>query len=135
MTQRPPSSRGALTGATGDLTPDEVQRDFEPGEWREASGADHQADVTRSQASHAHAHAHRKRPAELAPDEGPTELAGRESGYGTDAGLAPDDPAYRMEVRPESPRIKEPEGAGAEPHGRRETRIGGDELADHEEHL
>ena len=117
-----------MTGATGDLTPDEVQRDFEPGEWREASGAEHQADVTRSQASHAHAHPRRGQSADLESGEGPTELAGRESGYGAEQGLAADDPAYRMEVRPESPRIEEP-------HGRRETRIGGDGLAHHGGHL
>ena len=45
-----------MTGATGDLTPDSIQRDFEPGEWREASDSEHQADVTRSQASHAQEH-------------------------------------------------------------------------------
>jgi hypothetical protein len=113
-----------MTGATGDLTPDEIQRDFEPGEWREASGADHQGDVTRSQASHAHA----SRSVDIPSDEGPTELAGRESGYGADQGLAADDPAYRMEVRPPSPRIDDP-------RTHRDTRIGGDESADHEEHL
>ena len=47
-------SSGGMTGATGDLTPDDIQRDFEPGEWREASDAKHQAEVTRSQASHRH---------------------------------------------------------------------------------
>jgi hypothetical protein len=55
MTRRDQSG-GALTGATGDLTPDDIQRDFEPGEWREASDPAHQADVTRSQASHHHEH-------------------------------------------------------------------------------
>ena len=53
MTERNHSS-GGMTGATGDLTPDDIQRDFEPGEWREASDATHQAEVTRSQASHSH---------------------------------------------------------------------------------
>ena len=52
----PSQSGGGMTGATGDLTPDTVQRDFEPGEWREASDPSHQADVTRSQASHAQEH-------------------------------------------------------------------------------
>ena len=47
-------SSGGMTGATGDLTPDDIQRDFEPGEWREASDAAHQAEVTRSQASRGH---------------------------------------------------------------------------------
>ena len=55
MTGRNHSS-GGMTGATGDLTPDDIQRDFEPGEWREASDAAHQAEVTRSQASHRHEH-------------------------------------------------------------------------------
>ena len=45
-------SSGGMTGATGDLTPDDIQRDFEPGEWREASDAKHHGEVTRSQASH-----------------------------------------------------------------------------------
>jgi hypothetical protein len=52
MTDRD-SSSGGMTGATGDLTPDDAQRDFEPGEWREASDPAHQGDVTRSHASHA----------------------------------------------------------------------------------
>jgi len=43
-----------MTGATGDLTPDEIQRDFEPGEWREASDPTHHGDVTRAHASRAH---------------------------------------------------------------------------------
>ena len=53
---RPDKSGGGLTGATGDLTPDTIQRDFEPGEWREANDPAHHADVTRSNASHAHEH-------------------------------------------------------------------------------
>jgi hypothetical protein len=62
-----------MTGATGDLTPDDIQRDFEPGEWREASDAAHQGDVTRAQASHAPEH-HHHAPAdvgerEVEPDE------------------------------------------------------------------
>ena len=47
-------SSGGMTGATGDLTPDDIQRDFEPGELREASDPAHQAEVTRSQASQPH---------------------------------------------------------------------------------
>jgi len=46
------SSGGGMTGATGDLTPDDAQREFEPGEWREASDPAHQGDVTRAHASH-----------------------------------------------------------------------------------
>ena len=117
-----------MTGATGDLTPDEVQRDFEPGEWREAGGTDQQGDVTRSQASHAPAHhGPPGAPGEPSGGVGPTELAGRESGFDSDEGLSPDDPAYRMEERPESSRIGE--------RRKRDSRMGGDELQDHEEHL
>jgi hypothetical protein len=129
MTRRDQSG-GGLTGATGDLTPDDIQRDFEPGEWREATDAAHHADVTRSQASHAPAHGGDiGEPGEPREDEGPTELAGRESGYGSDHGLSPDDPAYRMEIRPRTP---PDESARREP---REPWIGGDEQTDHEEHF
>ncbi|HJP71136.1 MAG TPA: hypothetical protein VJ975_05400 [Candidatus Limnocylindria bacterium] len=129
MTERG-SSSGGLTGATGDLTPDDIQRDFEPGEWRETSDPAHHADVTRSQAAGA--------PAQLGEIGdpggelevgGPTNMATRESGYGSEAGLSPNDPAYRMEVRPES------DAGETDAHARREPRMGGDDLADHEEHL
>jgi hypothetical protein len=116
MTRRDQSG-GGMTGATGDLTPDDIQRDFEPGEWREASDASHHADVTRSQASHAPA----QRGEVGEPGDpragGPTEPAGRESGYGSDHGLSPDEPEAR------------------EPREPREPRIGGDEATDHEEHF
>jgi hypothetical protein len=93
-----------MTGATGDLTPDDIQRDFEPGEWREASDPAHQADVTRSQASHHH---------ERDPHPVGSEGVGSEG-----AGA-------------------EEEGEQDEAHGRepRESRIGGDERADREEHF
>jgi hypothetical protein len=93
MTRRNQSG-GGMTGATGDLTPDDIQRDFEPGEWREASDPAHHADVTRSQASHAHEH-----------------------------------------ITPAEPEAEEPPSEGHEEHESREPRIGGDERADHEEHL
>lgn len=97
MTERG-SSSGGLTGATGDLTPDEIQRDFEPGEWREASNPAHHAEVTRSQAAAAPA------------QQGEMGEPGEELKVGGPEGRADD--------RPE-----------------REPRIGGDDLADHEEHL
>jgi hypothetical protein len=130
MTRRDQSG-GGLTGATGDLTPDDIQRDFEPGEWREASDAAHHADVTRSQAGKAPAqHGDVGQPGEPSASGGPTELAGRESGYGSDHGLSPDDPAYRMEVRPRTP----PPDESSEDRVR-EPRIGGDEQTDREEHF
>ena len=130
MTDRPvPSSGGGLTGATGDLTPDDVPADFRPGEWKEASGADEQGDVTRAQAGHAPSQQGIVgQPGELSEEGGLTELSGRESGYGADAGLSPEDPAYRMETRPASPRIEEVIRPA-------DTQIGGDELHEREQHL
>ena len=91
----------------------------------------HHADVTRSQAAGAPAQQGEVGdPGGDLASGGPTELATRESGYGSEAGLSPDDPAYRMEVRPESSA-----GAVEAPASRTAPRIGGDELADREEHL
>ncbi len=56
--------------------------------------------------------------------EGPTNLAERESGYGSEHGLSPEDPAYGMDIHPP---------AGAADHPEQETRIGGDNRSDHEE--
>lgn len=42
-----------MTGATGDLTPDDAPREFEPGELREVSDPDHQAEVTQGQGARA----------------------------------------------------------------------------------
>ena len=55
---------------------------------------------------------------------GPTNMAERASGYGSEHGLSPEDRAYRMDVHPPAGRE---DGAGDE------TRIGGDERSDHEE--
>ena len=94
MTRRDRSG-GGLTGATGDLTPDDIQRDFEPGEWREASDPAHHADVTRSQGSHAREH------------------------------VTPSEPEDDDEAPPDAHEAHEP----------RDSRIGGDERADQEEHF
>lgn len=56
MNERDPSS-GGMTGATGDLTPAGNAGEFEPGELREVSSPEHQADETRAQARHASEHA------------------------------------------------------------------------------
>jgi hypothetical protein len=124
------SSSGGMTGATGDLTPDEIQRDFEPGEWREASDPEHQGDVTRSHASHSPSErGNVGQPGPRAAEHGPTELATRESGSGSEHGLSPEDPAYRMETRPETPPAEGETGEA------RESRIGGDERQEHEDHF
>ena len=62
MGERDASSGGGMTGATGDLTPAGGE-DFEPGELRETTSADHHAGVTGAQASHRSEHA------DLPPDE------------------------------------------------------------------
>ena len=110
---------GGMTGATGDLTPDDADAPFIPAELREISDPDHQADVTTAQGRHSE-------PAEVPADEAGG-AAPRDGGSGSSHGLSPDDPAYRMEARP---RV-EPEGAG-----RRPAREGdGDEFSDQEEHF
>ena len=43
------ASSGGLTGATGDLTPDTIQADFDPGERREVEDPEQQASVTQAQ--------------------------------------------------------------------------------------
>jgi hypothetical protein len=122
----PHDSRGALTGATGDLTPDDADMAFVPGERREVSDADHQADVTTMQGAQAPSQSGEVgSPGADRPEDGPTELADRESGYGSEHGLSPEDPAYRMEARPR---------ASTSPSGS-EPRIGGDNLSEEEEHL
>ena len=120
---------GALTGATGDLTPDDTDQAFVPGERREIEDAGSRAEVTYRQGVGAPAqHGEIGDPAGEDVDGGPTEMAQRESGYGSEHGLAPNDPAYRMEVHPP----QRPEGADEQrPAGR--PRIGGDEAIDHEE--
>ena len=123
------SSGGALTGATGDLTPDEIQRDFEPGERREVADSEHQGDVTHARAARAPAQSGEVgEPGADRPEGGPTNLATRESGYRSEHGLSPEDPAYRMERRPRPKPEPEPDRA-------RGQRDGGDERTDHEEHF
>jgi hypothetical protein len=90
---------GALTGATGSLTPDDPDGAFVPAETREVSDAEAARDIP------AAAHRRREQRAREAPDE-PGSLRVREErtapndrdgGYGSEHGLAGDDPAYREE--------------------------------------
>jgi hypothetical protein len=128
MTDRELSS-GAMTGATGDLTPDDSDDEFVPAERREMTDPRHQADVTAAQGRLAPAQAGDiGEPGEDRPVRGPTNLASRESGYGSEHGLSPNDPAYRMEARPAPARSE-----GSRP--RDDSEVGGDEFADHEDHF
>ena len=120
---------GGLTGATGDLTPDESEGAFVPGERREVEDETSRANVTFRQGASAPAQQGEVGDPKGDPIEGgPTELAQRESGYGSEHGLTPDDPAYRMEVNPPAaPDDRRGAGAHAEP------RLGGDERSSNEE--
>jgi hypothetical protein len=121
-----------MTGATGELTPESSADAFVPAERREASGAEHQADVTaafeRSRAGLVEGSD------EPSGESGPTELAQRESGYGGTGGLAPNDPAYRMERHPSASEAEEAQ-AGTSPGDEpgRVSRLGGDVRRDPEE--
>lgn len=122
---RDPSIGGGLTGETGDLTPDDPNAEFVPAERREASGETGQGAVTRERAQAAPAqHGEIGNPEEH-PTGGPTNLATRDEGYGSEHGLDPDDPAYRMEARPSTP------GTEADPG--EEPIAGGDEVSEDEE--
>ena len=117
---------GALTGATGDLTPDTTDDAFVPGERREIAEAETRGAVTAEQGARAPAQSGEVgEPGADRPERGPTNLAERESGYGSEHGLSPTDPAYRMELHPTgSSTADDPSGP---------TRIGGDELSETEE--
>jgi len=123
VNERNPSS-GAMTGATGGLTPDELSAPFIPAERREVSDPEAQAAVTAAQAGRAPAQTGDVgEPGRDRPDAGPTNLASRESGYGSEHGLSPDDPAYRMESRP----IARSDESTSSADG--DTRIGGDNVS------
>jgi len=118
-----------MTGATGDLTPDATDSAFDPGERREAADPVHHADVTLSQGRRAPAQRGEiGDPGDL-PIGGPTNMATRDEGYGSQHGLSPDDPAYRMETHPEP---QPPAGALRPAHDADQTRLGGDEAIEGE---
>jgi hypothetical protein len=127
VSRRSDPGGGGLTGATGDLTPDDTEGTFVPGERREVEDPDTRATVTFRQGASAPAQeGDVGDPAGEQAHRAPTELAERESGYGSEHGLAPDDPAYRMEVNPPAaPR----QGGGQQAR----PRMGGDRRSDHDE--
>jgi hypothetical protein len=125
VTDRIDAGGGGMTGATGDLTPDDSDRAFVPGERRELEDEDARAGVTARQGAGAPSQLGEVGdPAGDEVDGGPTNMAERGSGYGSEHGLSPNDPAYRMEVhRPAAPPQKT----------RPQPRIGGDERSESEE--
>lgn len=135
MTRRSDPGGGGLTGATGDLTPDDSEGAFVPGERREVEDPDTRATVTFRQGASAPAQQGEiGDPAGTDVEDGPTIMAERESGYGSVHGLAPNDPAYRMEVHPPAPAGPEIDrSAGQQRIGAGQQRIGGDELSEGEE--
>jgi len=114
-----------MTGATGDITPDDADEPFVPAELREISDPEHQAEVTTAHGRGAPAqHGETRQPGE-------SDAAGaapRDAGYGSGHGLSPADPAYRMESRSQT------EGA-RDRTSRARPSENGDEFADHEEHF
>ena len=97
MTRPNDAGGGGLTGATGDLTPDDADEPFVPAELREINDPVHQGGVTS---------AHGRGAAAQSGDLGEpgaeahgTGSAPRDDGYGSGHGLSPADPAYRMERR------------------------------------
>jgi hypothetical protein len=130
MTRPDRSGDGGMTGATGDLTPDDAVGEFVPAERREISDPEHQAEVTTAHG--------RGAPAQHGELGEPGESSGagaapRDGGTGSEHGLSGSDPAYRMESRPDP--------GAADRHHRhdadepRATIDDGDEFADHEEHF
>jgi hypothetical protein len=120
-----PEQLGGMTGATGRLTPDDPDGAFVPAETREVTDAEAARDIT--------AAVHRRRKDRVAeePDE-PGNLRARgeatppndrDGGYGSEHGLAGDDPAYREEEHLPPPPLDPAPG-----HAPGATRIGGDEV-------
>ena len=125
--------QGGLTGATGNLTPSESEPEdeFVPAETREISDPHAARQLTAS----AHRRAEGRRaeetdePGSLIERGADTEPNARDGGYGSEKGLAGDDPAYRMEER-----ALPPSDQGPAPAAR--PVLGGDERHDpEEEHL
>jgi hypothetical protein len=132
MTRDDRRDSGALTGATGSLTPDDVDEPFVPAEQRELMDPGLARGVTAS--------VHRRAARRQAEPNAAGTLIGeeqippnaRDGGYGSARGLAPDDPAYRMEERPET---VEPPAQGPK-RRRRKPSLGGDVRSDPEqEHM
>ena len=135
MSERDHAGGGGLTGATGDLTFEENDRPFVTGESKEVGDPARHADVTAAQIRRAPAQAGETGDVTDRPEGGPTNMATRDDGYASTAGLNPDDPAYRMERHLSAgEQGGDPAGSVRERDGG-ETEIGGDEVTDRQEHF
>ena len=132
MTRPDRSGDGGMTGATGDLTPDDAVGEFIPAERREISDPEHQAEVTTAHGRGAPAqHGERGAPGESHGGGG----APRDGGTGSEHGLSGGDPAYRMESRTGPSSADRHRRHEEDEHRRGEGDGDGDEFADHEEHF
>jgi hypothetical protein len=132
MTSKDRPATGAMTGATGSLTPDDTDGPFVPAEQREISDPGLARGVTAS--VHRRATRRQEEPNQAGALIGEDVIPpnARDGGYGSARGLAPDDPAYRMEERPET---VEPPVEGPK-RRRRKPALGGDVRSEPEkEHM
>ena len=123
MTDRLDPGGGGLTGATGDLTPDESAEPFEPAERREIDDAEQRGRVTHQQTIRGSSTAVDAGDPGWGPDTGDSTDAPRDAGYGSTHGLSPDDDAYRMDHHAPPPASD----ADRDRPAQGQPRIGGDE--------
>ena len=119
---------GAMTDASGSLTPEDPDDEFVPAETRELSAPGASRGLT--------AAAHQRRevrrgesadePGSLVPRDEATAPNDRDGGYGSEHGLAANDPAYRVEEHL-------PEQASRPPAPGGEATMGGDARRDPED--
>jgi hypothetical protein len=126
VSERTDPGGGGLTGATGDLTPDESAEPFEPAERREVDDPDARGRVTYERAIRSAATTDDAGQPGWGPDTGDATDAPRDAGYGSTHGLSPADDAYRMEHHAPPPVIHADRGRA----GDGEPRLGGDEAID-----
>ena len=120
-----PDELGAMTGATGSLTPDDPDDAFVPAETREITDAEAARDITAAvhRRSEDRAAGEPDEPGSLRARGEATSPNDRDGGYGSEHGLASDDPAYREEEH-----LPPPPAGPAPGHAPGATRIGGDEV-------
>jgi hypothetical protein len=122
---------GGMTGATGELTPESSQDAFVPAERREASSANHQADVTA--AFNREGARLVEEGADAAGETDPADEAAGPVRPDAPRGLPAHDPAFRMERHPSASEAEEAAGGRPREVPKGEPRLGGDVQRDPEE--